>query len=57
MNIMFIMNYDAHRRVSNGSMSEHHLFGIFPMIEYFETADAAVIKPEMGEAVRELNVT
>lgn len=48
MNILYISNYDAHHRIAEGWMPEHHLFGIYSMIDYFETPETAIVKKSFG---------
>lgn len=48
MNILYISNYDAHRRIAEGWMPSHHIFGMGEIIECFDSNASAIIKQEYG---------
>lgn len=48
MNILYISNYDAHRRIAEGWMPSHHLFGVMELIESFDSKSSAIIKKKYG---------
>ena len=47
MEILYIQDYDAHRRVASGMMPSHHLFGMDMLVDHY-CNDCAVIKSEFG---------
>ncbi len=48
MNILYISNYDAHRRIAEGWMPSHHIFGMGEFIECFDSKSSAIIKQKYG---------
>lgn len=48
MNILYISNYDAHRRIAEGWMPSHHLFGVMELIKSFDSKSSAIIKKKYG---------
>lgn len=48
MNILFITNYDAHRRIAEGWMPSHHLFGANELLECFDSKTSGIIKERLG---------
>lgn len=48
MNILYISNYDAHRRIAEGWMPSHHIFGMGKIIECFDSKSSAIIKQKYG---------
>jgi glycosyltransferase involved in cell wall biosynthesis len=44
MKILFVIDYNVSKRVLNGFMPSHHIFGIYDLIDHFTLSGSAVLK-------------
>lgn len=49
MRILFIINYPSWHKIKRGEMPNHHLFGIFQLIDYFDSENTAILKNGKGK--------